>query len=37
MGGDFNCLESHKLDTNENTQYTADASLKSHLNLIFGV
>ena len=33
MGGDFNCVESHKLDRNENTQYTADASLKSYFNL----
>ena len=35
MGGDFNCVESHKLDRNENTQYTTDASLKSYLNLKF--
>ena len=33
MGGDFNCVESYKLDRNENVQYTADASLKSYLNL----
>ena len=33
MGGDYNCVESHKLDRNENTQYTTDTSLKSYLNL----
>ena len=30
MGEDYNCVESHKLDRNENTQYTTDTSLKSY-------
>ena len=33
MGGDFNCVETHKLDRNENVQYTTDASVKPYLNL----
>ena len=33
IGGDYNCVESHKLDRHENSTYTRDTSLKSYLNL----
>ena len=33
MGGDFNCVESQKLDRNENSQYSTDVNVKSYLNL----
>ena len=33
IGGDFNCVESHKLDRIETSTYVADTSLKSYMNL----
>ena len=32
IGGDFNCVESHKLDRIETSTYVADTSLKSYMN-----